>query len=130
MKKLFIAFGLLAIIALSPLAADSSDLYPVRVEVVKIFAHADGYVVVYNKGNSGTAVAYLPMRWLVPGGKAQLVAATDPSYPYLVVFYKQGVLDHLRLYVQESFKDESWGVLDAAAGKGVFDKIEDVKLEF
>ncbi len=130
MKRMFIAFGLLAVLALSPLVADNSELYPVKVEVVKVFAHAEGFKVIYAKGSTDTAVVYLPISWFVPGGKAELIRSTDPAYPYLVVFYRQGKFDHLRLYVQSSYTDNTWGVLEPQAGSGKFDPTQDVKLEF
>jgi hypothetical protein len=126
--------GLMAIIillfaTLSPLAADTSDYYPVKVVVLKIYTHADGYEVIYQKGVQGTAVAYLPMAWFVPGGKGELVKATDPAFPYLVVFYREGKFDHLRLYAPASLADPSWGVLAPSEGAGKFN-VEDIKLEF
>ena len=80
-------------------------------------------------GTDATAAVYIPSRWFVPGGKAELIRGSGPSYPYLVVFYKDGVFDHLRLYVQKDIKDSSWGLLAPDAGKGKFDG-EDLKLEF
>jgi hypothetical protein len=129
MKRYFIAIGLLALVLAAPLFADTSEFYPVKVEVIKINAHADGYQVIYEKGNVGTAVVYIPSAWFVPGGKAELVRANDPAYPYLVVFYKKGVFDHLRLYAQVSYTDPTWGVLSPSEGVGKFN-VQDVKLEF
>jgi hypothetical protein len=129
MKRIFVAFGLIALFALVPLAADTSDFYPVKVQVVKILAHAEGFQVIYNKGSSDTAVVNLSISWFVPGGKAELVRAVDPAYPYLVVFYKQGKFDHLRLYAQMSYSDPSWGVLNSAEGNGKFD-VKDIVLQF
>lgn len=130
MKRCLIALALLATFALAPLSAENSELYPVKVEVLKIFAHADGYKVVYIKGSTESASVYLPISWFVPGGKGELVRGTDPAFPYLVVFYKQGKFDHLRLYAQLSYKDDTWGQLSQEAGKGKFDPSQDVKLEF
>lgn len=129
MRRSLIALVLFALIGSASLCAEESRYYPVTVQVVKIFAHADGYEVVYRKGTADTAAIYIPVRWFVPGGKAELIRGTGPTYPYLVVFYKDGAFDHLRLYVQADIKDQSWGILAPEAGKGKFDG-EDIKLEF
>jgi hypothetical protein len=129
MRRTLIAFVLFALVGGVAVFADDSPYYPVTVSVVKIFAHSDGYEVVYRKGQVDSAAAYIPIKWFVPGGKAELIRAVGPSYPYLVVFYKDGKFDHLKLYVQSNLKDPSWGVLAPDAGKGKFDS-EDLKLEF
>jgi len=128
MKRYLVILCLLVAVGLGA-TAENSAYYPVRVSVLKVFSHAQGYEVLYRKGLAGTAAVFIPVTWFVPGGKAELVQATDPAYPYLVVFYKEGKFDHLRLYVQASLKDPSWGTLDPKAGEGKFNS-EDIKLEF
>jgi len=129
MKRPLIVLALFAFVFAASLAADTSEYYPVRVSVVKIYAHADGYRVLYRKGTAGVAEVYIPARWISAGGKAALIRGGDPSYPYLVVFYKEGKFDHLRLYALADTKDQTWGILDPALGKDKFGG-EDIKLEF
>jgi hypothetical protein len=129
MKRPLVVLALFAFVFAASLAADTSEYYPVRVTVVKIYAHADGYRVLYRKGTADIAEVYIPARWFSSGGKAALIRGSEPSYPYLVVFYKEGKFDHLRLYALADTKDQSWGILDPALGKGKFDG-EDIKLEF
>jgi len=128
MKRIGIVALLLAVVSIV-LIAETSAFYPVRVDVVKIYSHSDGLRVIYQKIGSGVADVYLPLKWFVPGGKAELVRANDPSYPYMSVFYKEGKFDHLRLYAKEDYRDPSWGVLESSAGSGKFDA-EDLKLQF
>jgi len=128
MKRTVLALGLFIIVATS-LVAETSAYYPVRVDVVKLFAHADGYRVIYRKGAIGMAEIFLPIKWFAPGGKGQIIRANDPSYPYLTVYYKDGAFSHVRLYVSNNYQDDTWGVLPANEGKGKFD-VEDIKLEF
>lgn len=129
MKRSLIILGLLVVLSLGAANAETSAFYPMRVVVVKVFSHALGFEVIYRKGITDTAAAFVPNRWFVPGGKAELVQAIDPAYPYMVVFYKEGKFDHLRLYVSANLKDPSWGTLAPSAGIGKFDG-EDLKLEF
>jgi hypothetical protein len=128
MKRATIVLVLIAIVSLG-LAAEASAFYPVRIDVVKVFSHSDGFKVVYRKGSSDVGAVYLPARWFVPGGKAELVRATDPSFPYMTLFYKDGKFDHLRLYVLEDQKDETWGVLTPSEGAGKF-TADDLKIDF
>jgi len=127
MKRIAILFVLIAVIA-STLAADTSPYYPMRVDVVKVFSHSDGYRVVYRKGGADAGTVYLPARWFVAGGKADIVRGDDTSFPYMTVFYKDGKFDHLRLYVLSNHSDQSWGILDPSEGAGKFDS-DDLKLE-
>jgi hypothetical protein len=128
MKRATIILVLIAIVSLA-LAAEASAFYPVRIDVVKVFSHGDGFKVVYRKGSADVGAVYLPSRWFVPGGKAELVRANDPSFPYMSLFYKDGKFDHLRIYVLADQKDETWGVLAPAEGAGKF-TADDLKMDF
>jgi hypothetical protein len=128
MKRATIVIALISFF-LCALAADTSAYYPVRVDVVKVYAHADGYQVVYRKGSFNMASLNLPARWFAPGGKAAMIYANDPSYPYMTVFYKDGKFDHLKIYVQSNRKDTSWGTLSPSEGAGKFGS-EDFVIEY
>jgi hypothetical protein len=128
MKRATLVIALIAFFACA-IAAETSAFYPVRVDVVKVFSHADGFRVVYRKGTSDVASVYIPARWFVPGGKAELVRDNDPSFPYMSVFYKDGAFDHLRLYVLSDQRDTTWGVLAPAEGAGKFQS-DEFKIEY
>jgi hypothetical protein len=128
MKRATLVIVLIAFVSLG-LSAETSAFYPVRVDVVKVYSHADGYRVIYRKGSADVGAVYLPARWFVPGGKAELVRDNDPSFPYITIFYKDGKFDHLRLYVLANQKDETWGILNPAEGAGKFNS-DDLKIEF
>jgi hypothetical protein len=128
MKRIALLVVLVAFLACA-LAAETSAYYPVRLDVVKVYSHAEGFRVVYRKGSADVAAVYLPARWFVSGGKAELVRGHDPSFPYMSVFYKDGKFDHLRLYVLADQRDQTWGILSPSEGAGKFDS-EDLKLEF
>ena len=128
MKRATIILFLIAVVA-GALASETSAFYPVRLDVVKVYSHADGFRVIYRKGSSDVADVYLPARWFVSGGKAELVRGNDTSFPYITVFYKDGKFDHLRLYVLADQGDQTWGILSPAAGAGKFNS-DDLKLDF
>jgi hypothetical protein len=128
MKRATLIALLVAIVAYA-IASETSAFYPVRLDVVKVYSHADGYRVIYRKGSASVADVYIPARWFVSGGKAELVRGNDPSYPYMTVFYKNGSFDHLRLYVLADQNDSTWGLLSPADGAGKFNS-DDLKLDF
>jgi hypothetical protein len=128
MKRATLIALLVAIVACA-IASETSAFYPVRLDVVKVYSHADGYRVIYRKGGASVADVYIPARWFVSGGKAELVRGNDPSYPYMTVFYKNGSFDHLRLYVLADQNDSTWGLLSPADGAGKFNS-DDLKLDF
>jgi hypothetical protein len=128
MKRATMALVLIAFVSLGLAAADSA-FYPVRIDVVKVFSHGDGFKVVYRKGTADVGAVYLPVHWFVPGGKAELVRANDPSFPYMTLFYKDGKFDHLRLYVLADQNDLTWGVLSPSEGAGKFGA-DDLKMDF
>lgn len=125
-----VAFASLALVAQEAASArkNSSDYYPVRLDVVKVYSHADGFRVVYRKGMAGFADLYLPLDWFKPGG-SQLVRGEGPAYPYMVVYFKEGKFSHVRLYVAADPRDQSWGMLGSEEGKGKFE-VTELKLEF
>ena len=128
MKRATIILFLIAVVA-GVLASETSAFYPVRLDVIKVYSHADGFRVIYRKGSSDVADVYLPARWFVSGGKSELVRGNDTSFPYMTVFYKDGKFDHLRLYVLADQGDQMWGLLSPSAGAGKFNS-DDFKLDY
>lgn len=108
---------------------NESDMYPVRVDVTRVYVHAQGYKVVYRKGQASFAEAFIPTAWFIPGGKAMLVQSRGPQYPYMVVFYKaDGSFSHVKLYVLRNMRDSTWGSIEGDPGDKF--KVETLKLEF
>ncbi len=106
-----------------------SDLYPVRLDVTRVYSHSDGYRVLYRKGQVAFADVYIPVEWFVPGGKAQLILGRGPQFPYLVVYYtSEGDFSHLKLYALSNMADSSWATLEGDAGTRF--KVETIKLDF
>ncbi len=128
MKRTAIALAII-LAAAAGLVAATSAFYPVRVDVVKVYTHGDGVLVIHRKGSTDIGQCFIPARWFVSGGKAELVRGTDPSFPYMSVFYKDGAFSHLRLYVRADSRDSMWGVLNPEDGKGRFDS-EEFKIEY
>ncbi len=137
MKRIVIVLVLIAFVG-AFLAADTSAFYPVRLDIVKVYTHADGYRVLFLSGYAGVNEFYLPGKWFritkdSSGGllppKAEMVRGHDPSFPYMVLFYKDGKFDHLRIFVQDALSDPMWAVLTPSEGSGKF-TADDLNIKF
>jgi hypothetical protein len=106
-----------------------SELYPVRLDVTRVYSHSDGYRVLYRKGQAGFADVYVPVEWFVPGGKAQLILGRGPQFPYMVVYYtSEGDFSHLKIYALSNMTDASWATLEGDAGDRF--NVDTIKLDF
>lgn len=104
-----------------------SDLYPITVNIVKIFVHAQGYRVIYQKSESTFADFYVPATWFKAGGKAVMIRVRGPIGPYAVIYYRSdGSFSHVKLYVKDNFKDSTWGTLEGDPGDKF--KVDAIKL--
>lgn len=105
-----------------------SELYPVRLDVVRVFSHAQGYRVIYRKGQAALSALYVPIEWFVAGGKAQLIRATGPHIPYAMVYYRiDGSFSHVKLFVHPNVRDQSWGEIRGDPGDAF--KVDTIKLD-
>ncbi len=108
---------------------EESDLYPVRVDVVRVYSHSQGYRVVYRKGATSVAELYIPSSWFVPGGKAVMIKGRGPQFPYMVVYYKaDGSFSHVKLFTLQNMKDPTWGTIEGDPGDHF--KVDTIKLEY
>jgi hypothetical protein len=105
-----------------------SNLYPVRLDVLKIFSHSEGYRIVYRKGMVAFADIHVPISWFVAGGKAQMIKGRGAHYPYVIIYFNdQGEFSHLKLYAMANMLDETWGIM--AGNPGDAFKIDTIKLD-
>lgn len=110
---------------------NKSAYYYVNVSLEKVIPHKLGFIVTYRKGNFDFAESYLPVEWF--GGtatKGEVIRISGgAAWPYMSVFYKDGKVDHIRLYVRKELGHTSWGALPS--GKNVDEKfkVEDLVLE-
>ena len=111
---------------------NSSAYYYVNIPIEKIYPHRLGYLVMYRKSGTGLGQAYLPVDWFSKSaGKGDLIKLDKGStWPYLSVFYKEGAVSHVRLFVRREMYHPSWGLLPK--GSNIDDRFEvsELKLEF
>ena len=128
MKRKVVALLVMGMLAFSALA-EGSIFYPVRLDVLKVFSHSEGYRVMYRQGSTGVAEFLVPVGWFMPGGKAEVVLGHGSAYPYAMVYFKDGKFDHLKLFLNKNPGDATWGQLSSAAGHGIFDSVTDLVLK-
>jgi hypothetical protein len=53
---------------------------------------------------------YMPTKWFgKSAGYGEVIYGEHPSAPYMSIWYKDGKVDHFRLYVSQHLDDPSWG---------------------
>jgi len=108
-----------------------SKVYFKSVPILKILSHPEGYKVLYMKGDMQVGEFYVPHKWFSrAGGKAEIVFGDDPSYPYFTVFYRDGKIDYIRLYVIDDVKDISWAILRKTEASNAAFNVENLQIEY
>lgn len=111
---------------------NSSAYYYVNVPLEKVYPHRLGYLVSYRKSGNGLGRAYLPIKWFErSAGKGELIRIEGGTqWPYLSVYYKEGKVDHVRLFVRTELSHQSWGHIPSTAEIDDRFSVEELKLEF
>jgi len=117
MKNLVITLiflGMFAVPALTTpvFAQDEPDMYYVNVAIEKVYTTNMGYVIQY-RTQKGIDTVGIPLSWFVEAaGKADIVRLpTGGDWPSMSIFYDQGKLSHIRMYVSRVRSHVTWGVI-------------------
>lgn len=95
-----------------------ADIYPLRLDVFKVYSHSQGYRVIYRRSGFEMGEVFIPMSWFVAGGKAALIRQTGPVVPYMVIYYTSDQeFSHVKLFVHASLAHESWGRMTGDPGE-------------
>lgn len=146
MKKILITIFLIGLILPFTLSAQQvvdtwkgtdleSEFYAVDLMVYRVSPHPLGYRVEYYKPSGDLFAVYCPLSWFEKGsaGPAQIVWGDGQQYPYMSLYYKEGKIDHFRLYVKDNQYDTSWGTLErnnADYEEKFSGAFEDFKIEY
>ncbi|MCF7929200.1 MAG: hypothetical protein K9L29_08980 [Spirochaetales bacterium] len=132
MRKLLIFILILgSIVALTQATAEESDYYVKTVQVTTVFPHSEGYRVIYLKDNMDFADLHIPLDWTkTEPPKAEFVFDTDPAFPYISIFYKNGEFSHVRLYMRKSINHSSYGTPNPAIDRSEQFDIETLEIEY
>ncbi len=113
------------------LFAEESEYFVKTVPIVKVYPHSLGFKVLFLKSDLSFGNIYVPYTWYAKsGGKAELVYGTEPTIPYMSIFWKDGKFSHMRLYLEKNPLGESYGVIDKSVDYTEQFKTEDIPLEF
>jgi len=117
MKKIIFLIVFLAVI--SPVfvfaqndSQENTGFYYVNVFIERIFPSNKGYVVFY-RTQTGIATVGIPNSWFTKAaGRADIVnLPVGSDWPSMSVFYDEGEISHVRLYVQRHKGHRTWGTV-------------------
>ncbi|MDR1148986.1 MAG: hypothetical protein LBK66_10180 [Spirochaetaceae bacterium] len=110
---------------------DNSDFYTLQVPIEKIYATPTGYYVEYRRNTLGRNSVILPRNWFKRTAdntaplKGEMVRINGRTGgPYMIIYYKAGKTDHVRLYVRED-NHNTWG--KTAPSNANFDNVDDIE---
>ncbi len=131
MKRAVPIFLLLLVLGAAFGQEQDANVYVKSVPILKILTSSAGYKVLYVKSDMQVGEIYLPLSWFgKAGGKAEIVFGRDPAYPYFSVFYRDGKVDFIRLYVLDNVGDVSWGILKRSEEEFNRFKVDTLKIEY
>ena len=90
---------------------DDSSIYYVNLSIERIFPSNQGYIVMY-RTQRGVDTLGIPNSWFFKsGGRADIVnlPAGSSAWPTMSVFYSDGEVSHIRLYVKRNRGHITWG---------------------
>lgn len=119
------------------LFALDSEYYARTLYIEKVYPHQLGYKVLYTTSKLDIAEAYIPHKWFSQSAskdgklaKGEVQWGDDPSYPYMIIFWKNGKFSHLRLFLKKNMHDITWGSLNPTEDLTDKFNIEEPTLEF
>lgn len=90
--------------------ASPSEYYVKTMYILRVYNSSFGFRIDYKTSNMNLETVYMPTEWFgKSGGYGEVIYGNHPSAPYMSVWYKDGKVDHFRLYVKQDFHDASWG---------------------
>ena len=120
MKKWIIILSLIIVATITyNTFSIESEYYVKSVPVYKIYHHAKGYVVLYEKQNGDIHRIFLPYTWFqVPQDsgttwKAEIFYGKNSEYPYINIYWDKEGFSHIRVFAKEKRTDPSWGILNS-----------------
>ncbi len=137
MKKRAILSGLILFLLITGVAgAETSEFFVKTVPITRVYQHRLGYRIAYSKSDHTLGILYVPHEWFVREAgttdepKAELVTGSGKAIPYFSVFWRNGEFHHIRLYLEEDLRANSYAELDnPEAFNNRFDK-ETLEPEF
>ncbi len=114
MKKLALVLLLVCAVSIAS-AAQDPRIYVQTLYIERVYPTTLGYRIDYRLPSSlMLASAYLPIEWFgTPNSIARIVYQQDRSVPFINIFWTDGEVSHVVLYVHRDFNHISWGSLQS-----------------
>lgn len=128
-----VALVLVLVFAISMFAAaQESELYVTTLYIEKIYPSTLGYRIDYRRLSSlMLSTSYLPLDWFGgPEAIAKLVYANDRSVPFINIFWREGEISHMVLYVDRNVNALSWGSFRSTEGLADRFAIDEPQFQF
>ncbi|MCK5737335.1 MAG: hypothetical protein KAH21_12695 [Spirochaetaceae bacterium] len=92
---------------------NESEIYPKTLHIGRIYNHSKGFRVDYIRQDYTVGSFWAPIEWFRgTASTGEITYGESKAYPYVTFYYKDGAVDHFRLYLIENPAHESWGSLD------------------
>lgn len=92
---------------------NESEYYAKTVPIARIYTHEEGYRIDYMREDNRLDTFLAPLEWFYGSQRKGVIAFGEGrAYPYASFFFKDGDLDHFRLYLVESLAHESWATYE------------------
>ncbi len=92
---------------------NESELYPKTVPISHIYNNTNGFRIDYIRQNYTLGTFWAPIEWFRGAASTGAISyGNSAAYPYVTFYYKDGEVDHFRLYLVENPAHQSWGFLD------------------
>ncbi len=117
MKKLIISVALLVLLTVGAFAQvgpeDKSVEYQ-SLQVYKVYAHPDAYVVLYYTKGVELGQVTLPTEWFRPGNDKGVLRTLETSdfTPYILLQYRDGAFSKVIVTMPNDRNNIAWGTMD------------------
>jgi hypothetical protein len=111
-RKLALVLVLGCLVSMAAIAQEPR-IYVQTLYVERVYPTTLGYRIDYRLPSSlMLASAYLPLDWFGrPESIARIVYQQDRSVPFINIFWEDGEISHIVLYVHRDYNHISWGSL-------------------
>jgi len=120
MKHITFSLALLLVIGTVTIFAQNfeneSEIYPKTLQIAQASRHAEGMRVDYIRQNYTVGTFWAPNEWFSgPERIGEIFYGDNKAYPYVTFYFKDGALDHFRLYLSERDANQVREVLESLA---------------
>ncbi|MDR2481759.1 MAG: hypothetical protein LBD07_05675 [Spirochaetaceae bacterium] len=118
-------------------SSQESEFYVVQIPIERIYAHNKGYIIEYRKTPMIDRQLYLPIDWFIYSKETKeplkgeiILLGSGKVWPHLSIYYKDGAIDHIRVYVRKESWHQTWGYTAPSSSLDAkFDNLSELKID-